>query len=393
MRYSADIEHSEQGLSALLETVVCFESDAVLDGVIECNLNEYSVKQLTLFVKEHHCILLQETVVLEKFAEDFNQQFATDSNKCFSTAEHLFKQMRKTLKGTTRVYLSFCKRNHRQLPGRFGKAVSALDHSFVGRRSHQCFFENMDSKSVEGPIRELCDELETFFTDLRKAIVLCMGVMSDERFIRANIKQLHKIYTECWKKIEAEQQFAISRETECDRKLAEDALSRFKREHTYEEFLVYCFHNYDLRTFIRHVVYEVVQKALRMGYDQEELELWGIVPDVKVYRYIIEHFDELDPKGQKARGKEGFALSPLKLAWFVDWSKAKNETLLVNVYFREKYHGKYHTVKANSVCTARYNVIRKRLDVTKERTAFFAKLDAMKQRFYAEEEISKKKLA
>lgn len=379
MRYNPTIEHSEVGLNVLLNTIQIFEKDAVLSGVLECKMDMNEVTKLILYVREKHCILLRERKVLEEFAETFNDQFATDHNNCFSTAERLFRQMKKTLQGTTKVYLKFCKKINRHIPGKYSVKVSALDYSCIGNRSYTRFFESMGVDWVDGPVKELCDILELFFFDLRKSIVLCMGVMRDERILKQSPERLDRIYRKCCESMISSQQFAIGLLKERGIEIEEDKMSIYIRQNPYEDFLKTWFHAINIKEFDHHRYYQLQQKAKQLGYEPIEIQLWGYDEKIPVYRYIIDHFDELDPKGNKVKNSDQYGLSSQKLGWFVEWCKPSVVGIFINEYLKNRYHGQYHIPAENTVSTARGKKENETLKLKHE--AFNSELDAMKQRY------------
>ena len=93
MQYNSIVEKDESGLQMILDAAEKFEESKYLHAITERNFTKNEVFEILLFVKEYKIKLEKEHYALAKFAITFNKRYATDNNKCFSTAERIFNRI------------------------------------------------------------------------------------------------------------------------------------------------------------------------------------------------------------------------------------------------------------------------------------------------------------
>lgn len=128
----------------------------------------------------------------------------------------------------------------------------------------------------------------------------------------------------------------------------EERLSKAK---SIQDFAAEYFHNMELDEFNNMILCRIVKESKQNGLSDDETQLWPKNTALALKaRQIIEHFDDLRPKGR------GNNLEAVKVAILMDWCGITNtgkEKFFVETYFPKVYAGHYNIPKANSVNTAK----------------------------------------
>ena len=116
MRYSTIVEKDDKTLLEIIDALNQFEKDRFIAGIQARHYTKFQIEQTLDMVNSYQSRMNIEARSLVKFSEDFIQQFATDNNKCFETAERYFNRIRSTLSALKKVFQKTCPRSMVQLP-------------------------------------------------------------------------------------------------------------------------------------------------------------------------------------------------------------------------------------------------------------------------------------
>ncbi len=382
MQYTTIVEHSEEGLNLIYKRALLFNRENVLYGILERHYDVYDIEQMITDVQEYHAKLKREINALAKFSMTFNRQFATDNNECFDLAERLFRKIRSSVSATKKVYKKFCKTIRKKFPGIDGtKKLSAFTHSFLscGINYRDLFGEESFPKVV----KILCDELESFYNDLVLIISICKEVNAEEMRIKDNPKRLVDLYKSDSSKVRDAQQAVVAFIKSNNATTTLDPMTKHKKTHSLQSFLRETFHKFNRKEFTMHIVNEEVEKGRREGLNDDEALYWAdhheVVPQI---RLVIEHFDELDPKGRYDSKSGKYKLSGESLARLIRWcylEGSKFESTFVEKYFAKHYKGEFQLIRANTVNTAKNKFTRVGGDSGYEE--FQRKIEALLQKY------------
>lgn len=351
MKHTTIVEKSEETLRLLIEKALEFEQERVLEGLEIHHYTLEDVADLTNFVKEYHAKLNREIIALAKFAPLFNKQYATENNNCFSTAESLFFKLRNSLTGTMKLYAKFCPKIGKKGPMENGteREISVFDHSVLsGAYNYRLF--GIDS--YDESVKVLYLEMKSFFEDLSFGFNLCLEIIAQERKIRKDPNLCVKLYESSCKEIMDSNKALYAFMSNSNFQVEQDEISERKNKATtYQDFAQSEFHHWDLSQFQMHVLNEALRKARGEGLTKEEVILWDHNPEkVKQIRFVIEHFDELNPKGQSEK------LSAKFVAMFMKWcgiTGTGKEKFFIEQYLNSTYKGKYKKVTDSAVNIAK----------------------------------------
>lgn len=360
MQHTTIVEHTVESLKQLCEQAERFKRDSVLYAVLNgvngmAGVTADQVQILTCDVKEAHEKLKREFLRLRKFARVFNTLFTTDSNRCFDTAERLFGKIRSSISGVKLIYKKTCATIRRRYPGYGKKKASVFDHSPLATGFYCA--DLFGEESYPEVVRELCDAMEAFFSDLVRALKLCREVIKLEAAIRNNPKRLADLYEADYQGTKIQQQAFIEYAENAGVPLEQDWFTKYKQTHSLQNFLSKMFHQYNRHAFKMHVVNEAIAQGRAQGLEAEEAVMWkNCQEQVPRMRLVIEHFDELNLKGRKDKASGKYKISGVAMAHLVKWCMLEGtgkEREFVDCYFPKHYRGDCLPVKSNTVNNAK----------------------------------------
>lgn len=352
------VEKNTTGLEEITNAAERFDRESYLQAISSCKMGKEKVIALIGDVDVAISRLDKEFLALVNFASTFNSCYATDNNKCFDTSMKLFRKMRSTIKNTVKIFKQHCvkiMKRHARLPEE--RRPSVFDYSLIGKRTY--YGDLFNYHSYDACVEELYEKLDTFFKKLVSCLLLCHRVLQEENFIRKNPSECQKIYEEDYNKVVEEFQSIT-------KMLGGNAFLEVQGPtlNVYEDF-----HKPTKEEFRKHVFQDLQRKSKETGLSGIELRLWGQDKHkVMQIRYVIAHFDELNPEGHEGK------LSGYAIAAFAEWCGISSDLkCFVEEYFNIHYHGKYQNIQYNSVTTARG-----KLDKQKKfkKEDFFRKIDS-----------------
>ena len=352
MKYSTIVDKSDESLLMIIETAKNFDENKYLQGIYECRFKKEKIMSFTEVVKECHAKLRREYLALADFAVKFNKMYATDNNKCFETAEHLFNRIRSSISGTKRIYKKFCKVSRKKWVENADRPVekSIFKRSALAKA---LYTEDMFGMvSYDECVNILYEELEGFFKDLVVGLALCHMIIQEEAAIRSAPERCMELYRQCCDEAEQSARLLVKtmKENRVERVSQDEFQERRKKARSLQEFVCENFHEMNLSEFQIHVVSELLHKGQANGLTEIETALWPSGNErIKDIRLIIAHFDELESEGQKGK------LDGKAVTTFMKWCGVGEgkEKLFVEDYFNKEYKGELATLKANSVNTAK----------------------------------------
>lgn len=355
MRYNTIVEKSEETLNQIISKAEEFDQERVLNGLDMRHYTRDQVQMLSSQVAEFHAKLQREIGALLKFAQDFNQQYATDNNKCFDTASRLFNRIRGSIAGTKKVYKKFCLKLCRKGPVKEGteQRQSVFTHSLLNVGQHVLF----GLETYDECVGELCHKMEEFFRDLVVALKLCRDVMQQEREIRGDLPRVLSIYEACCSQVVSESRVLMRILERCSQVEADEMTSEKSCATSVQQFVSERFHTLDKAQFQAHAVLDAIRKGRRKGLTGLESMLWNNDQQcVMRVRQAIAHFDELEPRGLLDRASGQYKLSARYVAMLMQWcgiTGTGHEKQFVEEYFNSTYKGRYKVIGSSSVNTAK----------------------------------------
>ena len=357
MQYSTAVDKDYDTLKMLIEEAGNFEKENVLHAVSTKLYTVEDVKALTFHIRENQYKLEKEVLALEVFSKKFPFTYATKNNKCFDTVTILLNRMRQNISGTKKLYKRFCLTNRKHEPVKDGKRVkpSAFAHSQL---NHKLQIRQLFGMEVyDDCVSELCDAMEDFFFCLHKGLLISLDTIKLENMVRNDDVMLKYIYDAGRDKVMQNLPKTIFKYISNDI-LNEDELAKRKANaKSLQEFIRANYHTVDEESFKIHAIVTAISEGRQDGLTGIETLLWGDNPEfVKKVRFLIAHFDELNPGGYSDNNTKKKKLKAKYVAMFMKWCRITatgNEKKFIEEYFNVEYHGNYECVGSSSVNSAK----------------------------------------
>ena len=346
MRYSTIVEKDDKTLLEIIAALEQFEQDRFIAGIQARHYTKYDIEQALDMVNTYQSRMNIEARSLVRFSETFIQQFATDNNKCFETAERYFNRIRSTLCAIKKVFQKTTPRSMVQLP-EGTQQPTVFERSSLSYGA--CVMDMWGLSSYDDCVQELYSRLETLMTTAAASLALCHQMIENEEKIRQDVHQLKNIYNEsCEQLMSSVREFADF--LGAVQQMPETELSeRRKKSRSMDEFLKNEYHNVPKKEFKKYVFLEVMRKGRNEGLTEEETYLFHDDREkVIMVRKAIEHFDEMNVEGQLGK------LDSTRIVYFLKWCavEKKKEKRLYQ-YFCDNYKGRYKLLVWSAVSKER----------------------------------------
>lgn len=363
MQYSIKVDKTEESLTSVLNLVSRIEEDRVFSAIISKRLSHDDLVEYSSHLKEIRQRQLREIGRLKKFAKDFNKQYATDDNKCFSTSQLLFNQIRSNMKETLKLFKTFCPRINSRGPVVDGEEIkpSVLTHSMLGATDY--------TPEIFGPA-EGCDpvvadfikEFGFFILDVQNALSMCEDVIHEESDIRNDTARCINLYNQCCEEVLVSSKEFIDYFGE-DGFKKEDEMSRnMSHAPSINSFIQENLHCHNLNQFRIHVWHKTYTEAKVDRLNDIESYLWPTDHQKALdARIVTAHFDELEPKGKLDKKTACHKLSGDYVAVFMQWcgiNQSFKENKFIEMYFAESYSGRYQKIAYSTVNSAKSRLLR-----------------------------------
>ena len=334
MRYSTIVEKDDKTLVEIIKALEQFEQDRFIAGIQARHYTKYDIEQALDMVTSYQSRMNVEARSLVRFSETFIQQFATDNNKCFETAQRYFNRIRSTLCAIKKVFQKTTPRSMVQLP-EDKQQPTVFERSPLSYGA--CVIDMWGLASYDECVQTLYHKLETLLTTATTTLALCHQMIENEETIRQDTQQLKSIYREsCEQLMDSVREFAGFLGTV--QQLPETELNRRRQKaRSMDEFLKKEYHNVAKQEFKKYVFLEAMRQGKNEGLTEEETYLFhDDYEKVRQVRWAIEHFDEMDVEGQQGK------LDSTRIVYFLKWcgvGQAKEKRLYK--YFCDTYKGHY----------------------------------------------------
>lgn len=326
-----------------------------IEGVKSKHRTIYEVKQTLEKVQEYQHRVNIEANALTRFSENFIRSFATSNNKCFDTAEVLFRKIRSTIASLKAVFSKTSPITYTQLPS--GVEVPSVFYmSPLGHGSYTPDMFRLESFPKE--VQDLYYAIETLFATSTTMLGLCHQMIKNEEEVRNDIVQLRQIYKESCNELLVAVKTAMAFIT-VNQELPKNELEERRQKigsDNDERFLQPSYHSVDKSELAQFIVIKTVKQGRNKGLTDQEAFFWreNHEKGLKV-RKVIENFDSIN-------GVQGQAnsLSSMMMVEFLKWCGVPEslEKQLYTEYFVPTYStkGKYKPLGWNTISGKRKDV-------------------------------------
>ena len=176
-----------EAMKKILAFITSFNVHKLLYAITAKRLDEEAIRSITLDIREQNIRLDRQKEYLFSFGRTFNQEWATDDNKCFDTSARLTFKMRSGIKGIKNTVKAFCRKSRRKLPP--GQdSPQAIDRSLIA--AGEAYMKDLFGlDSYPECVKELFGEMIRFHENMHNCLNESLRVLSEEKDIKADKRQ------------------------------------------------------------------------------------------------------------------------------------------------------------------------------------------------------------
>ena len=345
-----------------LQTVVCaienFSPDRFLAALQQ--KNKMSLDYLVALdsqVLDAISHLQEQKYDLLNFSQEFNNQFVTRRNHCFSSAHQLLHKIHSGATQAKRIFTRFTPNSSAAVPSHTPATYtkpSIYERSPLGTEAYMPSLWPIETYPEE--VQQLFHDLKRFFALLHDALILCVNVMRKEESIRRDAQQCCALY----RSFKDDNYHRVKRilksiniYTDQFSPFLNPAIDLRQSSASEEEFSQKGFHSLDYEDVCTLTVMELVEEEQRGEFTKEELNLFAENrPLIRRLHTIIANFDSYLDVNVANRKK----LPAKYIACLLLWAQPKEEKAFVE-YFAHTYQGQ-HSVPDNTTVNVQKNKIR-----------------------------------
>lgn len=330
------LEKTEDTLLMLDDSLPQASVDRFVYGLQQRKWNEWDITQFTASVRNSHTYAIMENSRLRGWKDTFNDEYATDHNKYFTTAERSMNRIRCTLSGIKKAVTKLCYSSKKQLPADADTpTVYERSPLLNGQYSPDLFGLDAYGQSV----KRLYEELVAYLNTASENIDMCLEVIERENEMRQHPEEIVEVHDKCYQTTFMHSQSIIKRFLNSSANVDNDILKAIEDADDAQGMIVELFHMLNVDQWNDYVVCRATAEALNSGLDRDELFLWGRDRRDQVMRVrkLLAHLGELDMK----KVKKGSALSGYFLMRLFSWCSIndKSQHGVLREYVARKYNG------------------------------------------------------
>ena len=259
------LEKNEDSLQMLDNSLPNANVDRFIYGLQQRSWDEPAIMAFTVNVRNSHSYALLENTRLNKWKATFNDEYATDHNKYFSTAEAAMNRMRSTLKGIIDAVIKFCYKSNKQLPADVD-APLVLERTplLKGPYSKDMFGTDLYGKTV----MMLFEELISFLNTAEENVTICLEVIERENYLRQHIPEVNEVHDKCFEEIFQHNRAVIKRLKESNADIDNDILKTIEDAEDTQQMIADLFHMLNVEQWNDYVVCKAVYEANKLGLDK-----------------------------------------------------------------------------------------------------------------------------
>lgn len=347
MKFSRNISKTGSALEEM--QLVCqfienFDADRLISAIHARRCDRDDIVSIKADIDIQNARLTKQKISLEKFAQTFNKQWATDNNKVFDTALYTSNKIKSGYKGIKDLFKRFCPRIMKKLPD--GKEQpTAIVHSSISRKEYQLTLFGIE----EYPqiVKDLFVSMINFFNNLNECIKISREVIIEEKETEGDTKKLLELFLKALEEA-VKRNLVVIEALESDPNLrnamiqnemiSSDSenkiLAKYKKLGE-EGLAVEDFHSHTPKDIDKLAIQIAIEEADTEKPTEIEVLLFNRNNEEKIknIRYIIANYDRLL---KDTKCKRGY-IPALHLFAFIEWCNVLDNVNTFLNYFKKRY--------------------------------------------------------
>ena len=330
------LEKTEDTLLMLDDSLPQASVDRFVYGLQQRKWKEWDIIQFTATIRNSHTYAIMENGRLKDWKGTFNEEYATDHNTYFTTAERSMNRIRCTLSGIKKAVTKLCYTSKKQLPADADiPTVYERSPLMNGQYSPDLFGLDAYGQSV----KRLYEELVSYLKTASENVDLCLEVIERENYMRQHPEEIVEVHDKCYRATFSHSQSIIRRFLNAGMNMDNDIVKAIEDADDAQQQIAELFHMLNVDQWNDYVICRATTEAQNIGLSKDELFLWGRERRDQVLRVrkLLQHLDELEMK----KVKKGSALSGYFLMRLFSWCDINDDRQhgVLRDYIARNYNG------------------------------------------------------
>lgn len=330
------LEKTEDTLLMLDDSLSQASVDRFVYGLQQRKWKEWDIIQFTATIRNSHTYAIMENGRLKDWKGTFNEEYATDHNTYFTTAERSMNRIRCTLSGIKKAVTKLCYTSKKQLPADADiPTVYERSPLINGQYSPDLFGLDAYGQSV----KRLYEELVSYLKTASENVDLCLEVIERENYMRQHPEEIVEVHDKCYRATFSHSQSIIRRFLNAGMNMDNDIVKAIEDADDAQQQIAELFHMLNVDQWNDYVICRATTEAQNIGLSKDELFLWGRERRDQVLRVrkLLQHLDELEMK----KVKKGNALSGYFLMRLFSWCDINDDRQhgVLRDYIARNYNG------------------------------------------------------
>lgn len=367
MQHTDHLCKTEENILYVIDTLRCYTEHGFVASLYVRNYNELLLQKRLAEVRQCLSITHLEYLNLVECSLRFNELWATEDNKRYSTAERLFNMLKNSMESLKREFRKSCPISHTRLPDAERK-LSVFERSVLARGG--CARDLFGIESFKDNIQALFYEQRALFTNVLASLLVCRDVINKEKETKADKSRCVELLLRQCDEIIADMQSSI----QYTQAPVTSEIQNLIDEIGLEDAAQQGFHMYGLQAMTEFALFRNAQSQQAHILSLDIKQCYQSVADVRI---LFQCFDEFHPEPTRKKP------SSLKVLFSVNWMGNTTEWPMQKCYdlLAENY-GKplpaWHTVSTRKNGIS--DLSQQQQQFNKELAAFIAEKKRQKSR-------------
>ena len=303
MQHTDHLSKTEDNIYYVIETLKCYTEDGFIASLYVRKYSELYIQKRLAEVRQCLSIVHFEYLNLVEYSLKFNDLWATEDNKRYSTAERMFTMLKTSMESLKREFRKSCPISHAQLPNAEQK-ISVFKDSVLVRGG--CARDLFGIESFKESVQALFYEQRALFTNVLASLLVCRDVIYQEKLTKADkehciellLKQCDEIIADMKNSIEYTQAPVTC---EIQQLIEEIGLGNAAQQG---------FHNYEIEQLTAYALYRNAQQQQAQVLSIDIAKCYQKAEDIRI---LFKYFKEFRPEPTRAKP------SSLKVLFAINW--------------------------------------------------------------------------
>lgn len=303
MQHTTHLSKTEESIQYVIDTLRCYTEHGFIASLYVRNYSELILQKRLTEVRQCLSMVHLEYLNLVEYSLKFNELWATEDNKRYSTAERMFNMLRISMESLKREFRKSCRISHAKLPDP-GRKLSVFEKAVLARGG--CARDLFGIESFPDTVQALFYEQRALFTNVLASLLVCREVINKEKETKSDKERCIELLLKQCDEIIADMKNSI-RHTQAP---VTCEIQRLIEEMGLENAAQQGYHQYGLDAVTEYAIF---RNANEQQAKIISLDISKCYQEAANIRLLFKYFDEFRPEPTRKKP------SSLKVLLAVNW--------------------------------------------------------------------------